>query len=236
MAVSSAGRLGVIFDVDGVLVDSYSAHFASWLALAEEAGCHRMTEDEFRATFGRTSRETILQLWPSQQQLSAAAVAELDDRKEELFREMLRADFRPLPGAAELIVALKEAGFAVAAGSSGPPENVFLVLDQLQRQDLFDTVVTGIDVSCGKPHPEVFLKCAEGLGLAAAHCAVIEDAVVGVQAANRAGCFSIALVVPGRDTRLFDQARRIVRSLESLSPDLIRDWILSDCAERHAQQ
>jgi beta-phosphoglucomutase len=231
MTVLSDDRYGVIFDVDGVLVDSYTAHFHSWLALAEESGCHRMTEDEFRATFGRTSRETILQLWPGQQ-LSAAAVAELDDRKEELFREMLRADFCPVAGAAELIVALKEAGFKLAAGSSGPPENVFLVLDQLQRRDLFDAVVTGTDVLYGKPHPEVFLKSAQGLGLPTAQCAVIEDAVVGVQAANRAGCFSIALVAAGRDMRLFDEANRVVRTLDALSPDVIHAWLSTASAEK----
>ena len=92
----NAPRPNVIFDVDGVLVDSYTAHFHSWLALSEERGCHRMTEDEFRATFGRTSRETITQLWPGRK-LTTAEIAELDDRKEELFREMLRADFRPIP-------------------------------------------------------------------------------------------------------------------------------------------
>ena len=235
MTVSSDGRLGVIFDVDGVLVDSYSAHFASWLALAEQSGCHRMTEDEFRATFGRTSRETILQLWPGQQ-LSSSAVAELDDRKEELFREMLRADFRPIAGAANLIAALKEAGFAVAAGSSGPPENVLLGLDQLQQRDLFDAVVTGTDVTHGKPHPEVFLKSAQGLGLPTNCCAVIEDAVVGVQAANRAGCYSIALVVAPRDVRLFHEARRVVRTFDSLSPEVIRRWILADRAETDAHE
>ena len=86
------GQWGVIFDVDGVLVDSYEAHFHSWLALADETGCHRMSEDEFRATFGRTSRETILQLWPGEP-LSAAEISRLDDRKESLFREMLRDHF-----------------------------------------------------------------------------------------------------------------------------------------------
>lgn len=219
-------RLGVIFDVDGVLVDSYTAHFHSWLALADESGCHRMTEAEFRATFGRTTRETITELWPGERP-DSGVIAALDNRKEELFRDMLRAHFNPIPGAAELIVALKEAGFGIAAGSSGPPENVYLVLDQLQRRDLFDAVITGVDVSCGKPDPEVFLNCAERLKLPAARCAVIEDAVVGVKAANRAGCLSIALVVPPRDVKLFTEARHVVPELTGLSPDVIRQWLVN---------
>ncbi len=217
-------RLGVIFDVDGVLVDSYAAHFHSWLALADECGCHRMTEDEFRATFGRTSRETIRELWPAVP-LSPEAIAELDDRKEELYRDMLRAHFNPIPGAADLIRSLKEAGFALAAGSSGPPDNVNLVLDRLQCRDLFDAVVTGNDVTRGKPHPEVFLSCADRLEVCPSGCAVIEDAVVGVEAANRAGCLSIALVVVPRDVDLFRHARHIVRGLGSLSPDVIQRFL-----------
>jgi beta-phosphoglucomutase len=217
----NARRPNVIFDVDGVLVDSYTAHFHSWLALAEERGCHRMTEDEFRATFGRTSRETIAALWPDPG-LTVGEIAELDDRKEELFRELLRSDFRAIPGARQLIVDLKHAGFGLAAGSSGPPANVYLTIDQLQARDLFDVVVTATDVTRGKPDPEVFLTCARRLQVSPADCAVIEDAVVGVEAANRAGMLSIAFVAPGRDVNLFHHARRVVPSLTDLSPADIR--------------
>ncbi len=214
----------VIFDVDGVLVDSYQAHFHSWLALADDGNCPRMTEDEFRATFGRTTRETIAQLWPSQQ-WTRDEIVRLDDRKEELFRELLSADFQAMPGAASLIVSLKDAGFGLAAGSSGPPDNVFLVLDQLACRKYFDVVVTAVDVSRGKPDPEVFLTCARRLGVSGATCAVIEDAVVGVTAANRAGAMSIALVTEGREVSLFEHADHIVRELAALSPELIRNWL-----------
>ncbi|NLX54534.1 MAG: HAD family phosphatase [Planctomycetaceae bacterium] len=218
-------RPTVIFDVDGVLVDSYTAHFHSWLALADERGCHRLTEDEFRATFGRTSREIIRELWPGRQ-LSTAEIADLDDRKEELFREMLLADFRPIPGVRQLIVSLKQAGFGLAAGSSGPPPNVLLTIDQLQVRDLFDVVVTGVDVQRGKPDPEVFQTCAQRLQVPCSACAVVEDAVVGVEAANRAGMFSIAYVAPGRDRGLFAHAGRIVQHMSELVPEDIRSTIL----------
>ena len=217
-------RPNVIFDVDGVLVDSYTAHFHSWLALSDDRGCHRMTEDEFRATFGRTSREIIMELWPGRK-LTTAEIAELDDRKEELFREMMCADFRPIPGVRQLIASLKQAGFGLAAGSSGPPPNVFLTIDQLRVRELFDVVVTGVDVRHGKPDPEVFETCAKRLHAPNVACAVIEDAVVGVEAANRAGMFSIAFVTPGRDRSLFRHAGRIVQDMSELSPENIRDAI-----------
>jgi beta-phosphoglucomutase len=212
----------VIFDVDGVLVDSYSAHFRSWLALADEGRSPRMTEDQFRTTFGRTSRETIAVLWPHES-WGPAQIAELDDRKEVLFREILRTEFRPIPGAAALIESLHDAGIRLAAGSSGPPDNVFLVLENLGCRDRFDVVVTGADVQRGKPDPEVFLACARGLNAEPVRCAVIEDAIVGVEAANRAGMYSIALVTNGRDVAAFAHARRVVRSLDELTPQNIRE-------------
>jgi beta-phosphoglucomutase len=169
-----------------------------------------------------------MMLWPGRQ-LTAAEIAQLDDRKEELFREMLRADFQPIPGARELILSLKQAGFGLAAGSSGPPDNVFLTLDQLRVRDQFDVVVTATDVRRGKPDPEVFTTCASRLHAPHTACAVIEDAVVGVVAANRAGMLSIAFVAAGRDPSLFQHAQRIVRDLRELSPDVIGHFLRPQC-------
>jgi beta-phosphoglucomutase len=217
-------RVAVIFDVDGVLVNSYRPHLESWWLLAEQRGWHRMSEDEFRSTFGQTSREIIAKLSPNKN-LSAAEIGELDDLKERLFRELLRENFQPIPGAARLIDALHQAGFLIAAGSSGPPENVLLVLELLQRRSRFDVVVTGTDVLRGKPDPEVFQLCAQRLGLPNDRCAVIEDAMVGVTAANRAGSISIALVDGHREWSDFHHATQRVRRLNELTPELIRRWI-----------
>lgn len=213
----------VIFDVDGVLVDSYQAHFQSWKMLADQRGFHRLTEDEFLETFGRTSREIIVAL--SEGDLTPEQVAELDARKETLFREILESDFQSMQGANRLIDRLTDAGFLLAAGSSGPPENVHLVLNRLGRRHRFNAVVTGMDVKCGKPDPEVFLQCAQRLGVPPAKAAVIEDAEVGIHAANRAGMTSIALVVPPRSADTLRHADHLVACLDDLSANLIETWI-----------
>ena len=124
-----SGSRAVIFDMDGVLVDSYAAHQESWRRLAAERG-YRMTPGEFAATFGRTSREIIEQLW-GHGRLSAAEIAQLDDLKEEYYRDLVRTKFPAMEGAVELIDALSAAGIRLAVGSSGPPENVELVLEKL---------------------------------------------------------------------------------------------------------
>src|SRR5687768_3770009 len=99
-----AAQFGVIFDMDGVLVDSYEAHFESWRRLGAEAG-FEISERQFIASFGRTSREVIAEFWPHLA-TSPERIAALDQRKEELFREILAADFPAMDGAAELIDAL----------------------------------------------------------------------------------------------------------------------------------
>ncbi len=214
----------VIFDVDGVLVDSYEPHFQSWRQMLSEHGLE-FTEAQFRATFGRTSRDIILELCGDRfpmEQLQA-----FDDRKESLYRDIVRKDFPAVDCAVELIDALAEAGFAMAVGSSGPPENVALTLESLGRADRFAVRVTGGDVTRGKPDPQVFLLAAERLGVAPQHCAVVEDAPAGVEAANRAGMASIGLT--GTATReQLDHADLVVDHLRELTPSHVAKWIVRE--------
>jgi beta-phosphoglucomutase len=219
-----ADSLGVIFDIDGVLVDSSQAHFRSWQALADVTDCQKMTESQFRVTFGRTTREILAELWP-EAGLSETRIAELDDQKETLFREILARDFPEMPGAGPLIDSLHDAGFLLAAGSSGPPKNVNLVLEQLGRRSHFQAVVTGTDVDRGKPDPQVFLVCAERLGLPPRHCAVIEDAAAGIAAANAAGMLSVGFMSHGHRREEYADAAQFVERLSDLSPATLREWI-----------
>jgi beta-phosphoglucomutase len=213
--------IAVIFDVDGVLVDSYQAHFESFRVSLEEMGTH-FTEPQFRDTFGRTTRDIVAEL--HDKKLSDEAIRHFDDRKEAKFREILRREFPAIDGAAELIQSLSEAGFALAVGSSGPPENVQLALDCLGCGNLFSARVTGGDVTHGKPDPQVFLLAAQRLGVPPGQCAVVEDAPAGVEAANRAGMASIGLT--GTATReQLSHAQLVVDSLRELSPQPIADLI-----------
>ncbi|MEI7835469.1 MAG: HAD family phosphatase [Planctomycetota bacterium] len=207
--------LGVIFDMDGVLVDSYRAHFESWRRLGQLHGLE-MTEGQFAATFGRTSRDIIEHLWPGA--ASADEAIAWDRDKEAFYREIISADFPEMPGAGELIVALAAAGFAMAIGSSGPPENVAAVLAKLSGAKHITATVTGLEVTRGKPDPEVFLKAAGKLGLAASDCAVIEDAPAGLEAARRAGMTAIAITGTAAREALAPRADRVVDRLSELTP------------------
>lgn len=214
--------LAVIFDMDGVLVDSYRAHFESWRTAAAAQGL-AMTEADFSRTFGRTSAEIIEQLWPGR--FDQAGKIALDDEKERDYREILKTHFPAMDGVNELIKALHAAGFRLAIGSSGPPENVAVVKNQLTSGGLIDVTVNRTHVTRGKPDPQVFLIAAEKLGVDPSRCAVIEDAPVGLKAARAAGMKAIGLTGTADLATLEPLADVVVQSLRDLAPRGITDLI-----------
>src|SRR5262245_28226361 len=217
-------RLAAIFDMDGVLVDSYHAHFKSWRQMYGELG-REYSEAAFAADFGRTSRDILRRTFGDE--LSDARIRELDERKEALYRDILRKTFPAMEGAPELIDALAAEGFLLAVGSSGPRENISLSLERLGCGEKFAAVVTGADVTRGKPDPQVFQLAADRLGVLPASCCVVEDAPHGVEAARRAGMACAALTGTAECEQLA-KANLIVKSLRELSPMVIRGLISSN--------
>lgn len=215
----------VIFDIDGVLVDSYEPHLESWKMLAAELG-QSVTAEQFAGSFGRTSKDIIRLWWGGLlgDALTDAKIAELDDRKEAAYREVIAKTKPVMDGAVELIDALHAAGFKLAVGSSGPPANVALSLKLLGREAKFSAKVTGMDVTRGKPDPQVFLIGAGKLGIDPKQCAVIEDAPAGIAAANAAKMASIGLLGT-TDALGLKAAKLIVPTLRALEPEGIAELI-----------
>lgn len=215
------GPVAVIFDMDGVLIDSYAAHFESWQVLAAENDVE-YSQAEFVAGFGRTSPEVIAEQWSAKlPELTAERILELDTRKEEIFRDLISADFPAMDGAIELLTTLHGAGVALAVGSSGPAENVNLVIDRLGARELFTAAVTGNDVKRGKPDPQVFLRAAGQLDVAADRCVVVEDAPVGVTATHAAGMKCIGFTSTGRSAEDLRKADLVVGSLREIGVEEI---------------
>jgi beta-phosphoglucomutase len=217
----STQRYGVIFDMDGVLVDSYHPHFESWRQLAEENDL-QMTETQFAHQFGRTSREIIRSLWG--EDISDETIATLDRRKESLYREIILKDIPVCEGLLELLSDLAADGATLAVGSSGPPENVDAVLDGLNIRRYFSAVITGMDVARGKPDPQVFLLAAERMGIAPQKCAVIEDAPAGLKAAHNAKMKAVGITTSHPRERLCE-ADLIISRLTELNCGRVRGLI-----------
>ena len=209
---------GVIFDWDGVVIDSSAQHEKSWELLAEEIQ-KPLPADHFKEGFGKKNQEIIPSLlrWSEDPE----AIRKLGERKEELYRELVREQgVAVLPGARELLVALKSASIPRSVGSSTPRSNLDAIFAATGLDQLFDAVVCGDDVTNGKPAPDVFLLAAKRLGLEPADCLVIEDAHVGIEAAHRAGMkvLAVATTNPLEDLARADAA---VPSLAGVTPEFL---------------
>ncbi len=211
-------RWAVIWDLDGVLVDSTEGHFAAWQRLFAEEGL-QMDRAEFLRTFGQRN-DSVLRaaLGPD---LPAARLQDLGERKEAYFRSLVPQLVRPVPGALMLLSELHGAGVAQAIGSSAPRANLETILSTLGISELFGATVTAEDVSRGKPAPDVFLTAAARLGIPPARCIVLEDAPPGVEAARAAGmrCVAVTTTRPPADLQ---RADRVVVSLTDLSAATLR--------------
>ncbi len=214
-------EFAVIFDLDGVLIDSKSDHLRSWQEFAKERGVD-IPDDRFIETFGRQNRDAIPILFGGGR--SEEEIHEMGERKEEVYRELARGRIREIPGARDLVRSLAADGLLLAVGSSGHPVNVALAIEELGLSEIFRAVVTGPDVQRGKPDPEVFLAAASKLAVNPCRCVVIEDAPAGVEAAIAAGMHVIGLAGTHSEASL-SRAHRIVDDLAQVTPDSIRSMV-----------
>ncbi len=206
------GRMGVIFDLDGVLVDSGWAHRQSWYDLAEREDLD-MSDEFFTGTFGMQNYQILPMLYG--RNLTRDEIERLSDWKEQRYRDLIAEKLTLPPGGSRLLDKLQEMGFSLAIGSSAPRANLDMVLEGLHLNRYFDACVTKEDVANGKPSPDTFLQAAQKLSLPPHRCVVVEDAVQGVEAAKAAGMPVIALTTT-RNRSALSQADMIVDGLGDL--------------------
>ncbi len=211
--------LGVLFDMDGVLVASGPAHAASWRLVARKHGIE-LSDERFRETFGRPSREIIRIVWGDH--VTDEQIRAIDEEKEAAYRELIRGMVPLAIGTREVLAELQQAGFVLAVATSGPPENVELVLTETGIDRYFAATVHGFDIRRGKPAPDCFLLAAQRCGLAPSECVVVEDAPVGIEAGRAAGMKVIGLAGTHAGGRLLEAgADYVVSDLRELRPTLV---------------
>jgi beta-phosphoglucomutase len=227
-AQAQRARRAVIWDVDGVILDSGEQHRRAWAALAREHG-FPYSDAVFWATFGMRNADIIPQLFGVRE---PARIVALGERKEELYRALLAASAKPLPGAIELLAALHAAGYRQALGSSAPPKNLEVIVALLGIGPYLDAIISGEQVARGKPAPDIFLAAAHALAVPPRRCLVIEDAPAGVQAAHAGGMMCLAVLRAGQPPAPgLDVADHVAASLAEVDVALV-DRLLT---ERPAQ-
>jgi beta-phosphoglucomutase family hydrolase len=214
---------GVLFDLDGVIVDSGECHKKSFFQIAHEEGIE-MTDELFIEGFGRRNDE-IFPMYLGRP-LSQEKLDDLAERKEHIYREFMReSGVHPLPGVIEFIKDLKENGFKIAIGSSTCLKNIEFVLSSLGILDSFDAIVSAEDVTIGKPNPRVFVLGAERVGVVPKNCVVVEDAVAGVQAAKNGNMKALAVTTTRIAEDLYE-ADLIVDTLNEVDSTTIKNLFL----------
>jgi HAD superfamily hydrolase (TIGR01509 family) len=181
----------VLFDLDGVLIDTTALHYKVWDEFARSRG-FIPTQEQLLATNGRRADETV-RLWLGSN-LSDGQVAAITVDREMYFNRLLRKESVPIvPGAQEFVRSLQKAGVPIAVATSAIPENARDSLSQAGLDGVFGAIITAADVTNGKPNPEPYLKAALRLGVSARDSLVIEDSVSGIRAAKAAGAKCLAL-------------------------------------------
>ncbi|SFZ93237.1 beta-phosphoglucomutase [Flaviramulus basaltis] len=186
-------KIGVIFDLDGVIVDTAKYHFLAWKNLADDLG-FEFTEAHNELLKG-VSRVRSLEI------LLSIGNVSLSESKKQEYLVSKNEDYlnyitkmgpeEILPGAEKLLDNLDDLGISYVLGSAS--KNAPLILKQVNLFDRFKAIVDGNSVSKAKPDPEVFLIGAEKLNLSPEKCIVFEDAIAGVEAANKANMTSVGI-------------------------------------------
>lgn len=210
------GPKAVIWDMDGVIVDTASIHYGAWRDAFARWGI-AYTEELFRRSFGQRN-DTII--GRAMGEVSPELIKAISEEKESLYRQRAPCHLRPLPGALGLLRALREQGFRMAIASSAPMENIEMVMSSLNIRDCFDALVSAREVHKGKPDPEVYLVAAQKLGVIPQRCVVIEDAVAGVEGARAGGMKAIAVTNTHPREKLA-QADLVVDSLKEVDAAMV---------------
>ena len=182
---SAENALGVIFDVDGTMVDNAAFHENAWLELGRRHGLNITRQFYREHIHSRSNDKNVARLFPDK--ATPELIERISHEKETIYRDSFRPVIKEIAGLTVLLKALKAAGVLCAAASNSPRGNVDMVLDELGLGKYFDVVIDRDQISHGKPDPEIFLTTVARLDLDARRCIVVEDSLSGFTAAERAG-------------------------------------------------
>jgi beta-phosphoglucomutase len=174
---------GVVFDLDGVIVDSHPAHKQAWRMFLASLG-QSVSESDLEFIFeGHRRREILVHFLG---ELSESELAEYGSKKDEFFRKACSLP-EPVAGSIEFVKQLEKAGLCIAVATSGSRQRAQWTLEQLKIADCFEVVVTGDDVVQSKPDPAIYRLAAQRLSISPGRLFAVEDSVCGVRSATLAG-------------------------------------------------
>ena len=210
----------VIFDMDGLLIDSEPLWVRAEIEIFGEVGVV-LGEEDCAKTKGLRI-DDVVAYWHERRPWSRRTREDVEQRLVARVSELVRAEGAALPGVTEAIAVARREGRRLALASSSPRRIIDATLERLGLGDAFHAVLSAETEPLGKPHPGIFLSTAQRLGVPATSCVVLEDSLTGVIAAKaaRMACIAVPFDHPQHDAR-FVVADGIIGSLHELTPELI---------------
>ncbi|MEM8782071.1 MAG: HAD family phosphatase [Planctomycetota bacterium] len=216
----------IVFDFDGVLVDSEPLHYQAFVLIARSLGLELTFEQYVQTYIGFDDRDAFrVMLEVTGREASEAAVAELCRKKQPAFDALAKATGElALPGSVELLDAAGAAGWKVAIASGATRADIDLMLGLLDRSDAFEAIVTADDVERSKPDPASYARAAAAIGVEPGRCLAIEDTRAGLISATTAGLRTLAITTSHEAGELAGDAERVIESLAGVTPEQLRAW------------
>ncbi len=183
---------GVVFDVDGTMVDNHAWHQAGWIELGRRRGLP-IDADYYRDHIHSKDNGVILENMRKNFGLPELG-QDVADEKEAIYRELYRPVLKPMDGLMDFLEQLRLQRIPCAVASNAPEPNARMILEALAIEDLFAAVITPGPTLPGKPEPDIFLAAAAALNLAPSRCVVFEDSYSGFLAAGAAGMPCVAIL------------------------------------------
>jgi HAD superfamily hydrolase (TIGR01509 family) len=210
--MDNKGIQGILWDMDGVIVDTGELHYQTWVDVLARYGVS-YTREQFQQYFGMNNVSVMKKLMGDH--VSPELMKSIPAEKEEQFRKRVDHSLKPYPGVLDCLKYFHQLGYRQAVASSAPQENIEVLICNLGLLDSFDALVSGLEMP-GKPAPDVFLKAAHEIEIPPAACVVIEDSLAGVAAAKAAGIRCIA-VTNTNPAEALAAADWIVNSLQEVA-------------------
>ncbi|MEM6963506.1 MAG: HAD family phosphatase [Bacteroidota bacterium] len=176
---------GIIFDMDGTMVDNMMVHHRAWQTKLREL-CIAMSIEEVMEKVHGVNYEILERLFGDR--FTHEERLQISKEKEQAYQKLFLPQLKLIDGLGDFLAAAKADGMPLAIGSAAPPENVSFVLDHLNLNHYFRAIYHSGNVSRGKPDPEVYQKAAQALGVPIEKCIVFEDSITGAATAKNAGC------------------------------------------------
>ncbi|MEM7578060.1 MAG: HAD family phosphatase [Planctomycetota bacterium] len=216
----------IVFDFDGVLVDSEPLHYQAFVLIARSLGFELTFEQYVQTYIGFDDRDAFrVMLEVTGREVTDAAVAELCAKKQPAFDALAKATGElALPGSVELLDAAQAAGFKVAIASGATRADINLMLGLLDRSDAFEAIVTADDVKRSKPDPASYAQAAVAIGVEPVKCLAIEDTRAGLKSATAAGLRTLAVTTSHEADELTDDAERVIHSLAGVTVKQLQTW------------